>query len=123
MNGSKVLADTNTFIALLSKHPAIEPVLNSDWWYSFITEVELLGKFEIKVEETKVLTELLGICTKAPHSEDIDRLTISIKQKYKVKTPDAFIAATALYHNIPLLTFDKGFKKVKELDLILLDWN
>ncbi|MDR3184479.1 MAG: PIN domain-containing protein [Prevotellaceae bacterium] len=33
--------------------------------------------------------------------------------------PDALIAATAIYLDIPLLTFDKGFKNIPELQLIL----
>ncbi len=42
MNGNKYLADTNAFIYLLSKHPALDPLLDSQWYYSFITEIELL---------------------------------------------------------------------------------
>ncbi|MBD0286448.1 MAG: hypothetical protein ICV79_13630 [Flavisolibacter sp.] len=31
------------------------------------------------------------------------------------------IAATALHLRIPLLTFDAGFTRVKELDMVLLE--
>jgi len=45
---------------------------------------------------------------------------IYIRNKYKIKIPDAIIAATAIEFNIPLLTSDQGFEKVKELDLIYI---
>jgi len=35
--------------------------------------------------------------------------------------PDALIAATAIEQKIPLLTFDKDFIRVKEVDLVLLE--
>ena len=38
-----------------------------------------------------------------------------------MKTADAIIAASAIYLNLPLVTADKGFKKIKELDLQLLE--
>ena len=44
MIGGKYLADTNAFIYLLQKHPRIQSLLEADWSYSFITEIELLGK-------------------------------------------------------------------------------
>ena len=37
-----------------------------------------------------------------------------------MKLPDAVIAATALYLDIPILTADKDFAKIKNLDLLLL---
>lgn len=40
----KYLADTSAFIYLLNKHPAIKPLLDAEWGYSFITRIELLGK-------------------------------------------------------------------------------
>ena len=34
---------------------------------------------------------------------------------------NAIIASTAIVKNLPLITVDKGFKKIKELDLILIN--
>lgn len=121
MNGHKYLADTNAFIFLLNRHPALKSVLDSEWSYSFITEIELKGKKDITQGELKKVTELLSSCTKIPFTEEINQLTISLKQQYRIKTPDAIIAATSLYRNTPLLTFDKGFTLIKSLDIILLE--
>ena len=46
---------------------------------------------------------------------------ISLKQKYSIKTPDAIIAATAKSFNLPLFTFDKDFKKIDDVEIVLLD--
>jgi predicted nucleic acid-binding protein len=109
MNGHKYLADTNTLIFLLDKHPSLQPLLDSDWYFSFITEIELLGKPGITPREVKFVRDVLNICNKVSHTEDINQLTISLKQKFKIKLPDALIAATAIHSKLPLLTFDKGF--------------
>jgi predicted nucleic acid-binding protein len=38
-----------------------------------------------------------------------------------MKLPDAIIASSAQYLNMPLLTADKEFKKIPDLDLIIYD--
>ena len=37
------------------------------------------------------------------------------------KLPDAIVAATAIYLDIPLVTFDTDFKKIDNLKLILFN--
>lgn len=38
-----------------------------------------------------------------------------------MKLPDALIAATAVHENVQLLTYDKGFFKIKEVNVVLLE--
>lgn len=121
MNGIDYLADTNAFILLLEKHPALKSLLTSSWHYSFITQIELLGKFNISSSESKQVKGLLSVCVKLVHTEIINEVAISLKQQYRIKLPDALIAATALHYQLPLLTFDKGFKHIKGLDMIILE--
>ncbi len=121
MNGDKYLSDTNAFIFLLDKHPSLKPLLDSEWHYSFITEIELKGKFGISNLELRGINGMLSTCVKEPYSEEINKITIALKQEFKIKVPDAIIAATSIYKNIPLITFDKGFASIKSLDLILLE--
>ena len=45
---------------------------------------------------------------------------IEIRNTYRLKLPDAIIAASALINNAILVTADNDFKKVKELELILI---
>jgi predicted nucleic acid-binding protein len=44
----------------------------------------------------------------------------NLKQKHRIKLPDAIIAATAVYLDIPLITFDSDFDKIDDIKLILL---
>ncbi|WP_116116502.1 PIN domain-containing protein [Algoriphagus antarcticus] len=48
-------------------------------------------------------------------------LTIHLKRNYNIKLPDAIIASTSLLYEIPRVTADKGFAKIKELELVLLE--
>jgi predicted nucleic acid-binding protein len=38
----------------------------------------------------------------------------------RIKLPDAIIAATAIYLDLPLLTFDSDFHNIPELKLMIL---
>jgi len=51
----------------------------------------------------------------------ISELTIKLRRRYSLKLPDAIIAATALSLEIPLLTADKDFAKIKEIDCFILE--
>ena len=42
-------------------------------------------------------------------------LIINIRKNYKLKLPDAIIAATAIYHKATLITNDKVFYKIDKL--------
>lgn len=121
MSGRKYLADTNAYIYLLQKHPGLYSLLQGEWLYSFITEIELLGKPGIKAGEVKLVRNMLSASTKILHTEAIDEQAILLKQRYNIKTPDAIIAGSALHLNIPLLTADIGFVRIKALDIVLIE--
>ncbi len=44
-----------------------------------------------------------------------------LKRKYNIKLPDAIIASTCLTYKLPLVTADKGFSRILELDLFLIE--
>ena len=48
----------------------------------------------------------------------IKKEVIQLRRKHKVKLPDAIIASTAIYLNMPLLSADKGFEKIEELNFL-----
>jgi predicted nucleic acid-binding protein len=43
---------------------------------------------------------------------------IDLRRRYHIKLPDSIIMATSLYLNIPIITADKDYSKVEEIDLI-----
>lgn len=120
MNGSKYLVDTNVLLYVITGNRAVFEYINERFFISEITEIELLGNKGITDLQLKYRTKIIENCTIVGLSEYIKRLTIQLKQNYTLKIPDAIIAATAIYLNLPLLTADKDFKKIKELDLILI---
>lgn len=53
-------------------------------------------------------------------SDKLKSRIIQIRKSYKLKLPDAIIAASAIEADAVLVTADKEFSKIKELKLI--DW-
>jgi len=51
---------------------------------------------------------------------EIKNLAIQLRQKQNIKVPDAIIAATCLFLEVPLVTADKGFKNIYGMELILI---
>lgn len=115
------IADTNFLIYIHEGNKIIEPFLEYNFGISFISEVELLGFNGItKSDETK-LKQLINDCFGIEWNAKIKQQTIELRKKYSIKLPDAIIASTSLVYGIPLVTADKGFSKIEELDLILIE--
>lgn len=117
----KFLADTNAFIYLLQKNSAIKSLLNAEWQYCFITEIELLGKPSITPSEQRLIKSMLYTVNKLAHQDAINEIAISLKQKHSIKTPDAIIGATSIYYDPPLLTADKSFGRLSAINVMLIE--
>ncbi|RYY06168.1 MAG: type II toxin-antitoxin system VapC family toxin, partial [Sphingobacteriaceae bacterium] len=63
---------------------------------------------------------LLDDCILFELTSDIRKIAIEIRQQIKIKTPDAIVAATSKYLQIPLVTSDHGFKIIPGIELILI---
>lgn len=114
------IADTNFLIYVHEGNEAIVPFLDYDFGVSFVSEIELLGFKGITEEQEHKLTQLLNDCFCLDWNNRIKQQTIELRKKYSIKLPDAIIAATAIIYGAPLITADKGFDKITELDLILI---
>lgn len=122
MSGNNLLVDTNIALYLLNGDETIAHLLEGkDIYISFITELELLGYQELAPEEIKIIEEFLSNCIVIELNQTIKQLTIELKRKFKIKLPDAIIAATSKYINIPLISADKGFDGISELQFILYE--
>lgn len=116
------IADTNFLVYVHEGNDKVLPFLNYNFGVSFITEVELLGfKGITKVEATK-LKQLINDSFVIEWSSKIKEQTIELRKKYSIKLPDAIIASTSLVYGLPLVTADKGYSKIVELDLILIEF-
>ena len=122
MNGIRILCDTNTLIHLLGHNEDVSDFLmGKQISISVITELELYGKQNMSSVEMSIVDMLIYNCFVIDLLPAIKQLVKTIKQKYKIKLPDAIVAATALYLDIPLVTFDTDFEKIENLKLILLN--
>ncbi|MCB0642452.1 MAG: type II toxin-antitoxin system VapC family toxin, partial [Phaeodactylibacter sp.] len=102
MNGNSLLIDTNIALYLFSGDPTISNLLKGqDVYVSFITELELLGYQEIGEKELPMIEDFLSSCIIIDLNQSIKKKTIELKKAYKIKLPDAIIAASSLYMNIP----------------------
>ena len=122
MNGNKLFLDSNILLYFLyGDNDVVEIIFDKDVVISFITELELLSFPKLSRDQENNIKELLKNCQLINLNEEIKSLTIELKRKYKLKLPDAIIAATAYYLNLPLITADKQFKQVEELEIILYE--
>lgn len=121
MSGIDFVVDTNILVFLLSGSENIKQYEGNHFGISIITEIELLGWYKITKEQKQVIKGLMRELTIFPLNEMIKEATIHLKQNQKIKTPDAIIAATSQWLRIPLLTADKDFKHIEDLDAIVLD--
>ncbi len=88
---------------------------------SIITKIELASYPNITEEELLKIEEFLKEFIIIPVDENIASICSYLRRKYKTKLGDSIIAATAIYYNSPLSTFNiRDFKKIKELKLISL---
>ena len=119
MSGNSLLIDTNIALYLLNGDNTIAELLDGkDVYLSFISELELLGFQELRDEDLPIIEEFLNSCIIIDLNQAIKKITIELKRAQKIKLPDAIIAATSKYMNIPLISADQGFEKILELQFI-----
>lgn len=123
MNGISVMIDTNIAIALLNGDEKLAEMFEGkDVRISFITELELLCKPGLKVSEKKEIQAFIDDCTVLEINSSIKEITISIRQSGKIKLPDAIIAATSIFWNLPFFTRDEDFKNISGLNCFFVNF-
>lgn len=113
------LIDTNVVLAALQGSIPLKNLLhNKSPYLSFISDIELFSFPLLSSEDEKVIADFVSQCRLIEYASALRVIVISLRKTYNLKMADAIIAATALHLNIPLLSFDKGFRKIKELSLL-----
>jgi len=86
-----------------------------------IAQLSLISKIELLCwdEESSLIENFIDDSIILPISDEIVVKTIEIRRKYKIKLPDAIIAATAIIYNCKLITGNENdFRKIEELSFI-----
>jgi predicted nucleic acid-binding protein len=93
-----------------------DSVINDLTYVSVITRMELLSLQSLKPKDEEVIKEFIFDSTVFSLEENIITKTILLRRTNKIKLPDAIIAATAIVHNLQLITHNlKDFKNIPEL--------
>ena len=121
MNGIDFLADTNFLIYLLEGRSEAAAFATYSFALSFVTEIELLGRYKLETNDELAIRDLLNDCVIIDLNTSVKQKAIALKQSRKIKLPDALIAATAQTFGLTLLTADTGFRTIPELDMVLLE--
>ena len=93
---------------------------DKEFYISPITYSEFLTK-ELPFKERQILTEYLSSLQIIHTNNFICEIAADLKKQYKKKLPDAIIAATCFFLNLPLFTFDNHFNKIEDLKILKFD--
>lgn len=121
MIGSDYIIDTNAAIYILEGKSFMLPFLLNLKSISLISEIELRGYHGNTERDEKIIIAFLQDLSIVPVSYHIKEMAIELRKKYRLKTPDSIIAATAIVEKSSLVSADSHFKKIKELDLVFIE--
>jgi predicted nucleic acid-binding protein len=118
--------DSNIIIAYLSGDFEVKENL-SNWQLrglsfllSTVVETEVLSFPRFTPEELQFTLKFLEEnFLSIPFTREIARIAAKLRRSYRLKFPDAAIAATAIYTDTPLVTRNiRDFKKIPNLKLL-----
>jgi len=121
----KYLIDTNILIYYFNGSlsvPAKERItamLSDDFNISVISKMEFLGFSGFDFREKQEAARFISFANVLPVGEAVVERTIQLKQTVKIKLPDAIIGATALTHNLNLVTHN--VKDFLDINLAIYD--
>ena len=122
MSGNRFLLDTNAILYILGGDEALSTLLYNERLYiSVITEMELLSYKNITAREKQQIKNFLSDFEIINITEAVKDRTIEIKKNSHLKLPDSIIAATAMVLEISLVTSDKQFRSVTDLNLLFYE--
>ncbi|NJL41163.1 MAG: type II toxin-antitoxin system VapC family toxin [Leptolyngbyaceae cyanobacterium SM1_4_3] len=123
MSGNRYLLDTNAVVALLKGNTQLIQLLQSADWIgiSIISQIEFLAFSELTQSDRQLFQQFLqrveAVGLTASDAALIEKI-IKIRQQYRLKLPDAVIAAIAVQRLASLVTADQAFAKVSPLTVI-----
>ncbi|SRR5690606_29566530 len=131
MPGSNYLLDTNVVIEVFSGNKQIADKIST--LDEFFISATVLGELYVgvnrvvnKTKHGKRLVDFLGLCeiilVDTGTSEKFGEISAALYEKGKpIPSNDIWIAATAMQHNLILVTMDKHFSEVE--GLATENWN
>jgi len=125
--GKRYLLDSNTiidYIAGLYPYKVeqwLNQIVDEEINVSIITKIEVLSFDPDKDDNYQILADFFETSNIFGLTNDIVSKTIQIRQKQKIKLPDAVIASTALVNGLTLVSRNsKDFKNILGLEIVNL---
>lgn len=118
----KYLLDSNVLI--YAARPAPPYTLMRTWLeradacVSAITLVEVLGFANLHLEDELFFSIAFDFLPQRAITTEVLKRAVQVRQQFRLKTPDAVVAATALVHGLELVTADAAFARVAGLTVI-----
>ncbi|MXV14418.1 type II toxin-antitoxin system VapC family toxin [Hufsiella ginkgonis] len=123
MSGDQVVVDTSLIINLFNGVQGVQQLIEGrSLFVSVVSEIEVLSFPALTATGKRLIKDFLAECYVVDPEPAIKELTIDIRSKTKVKLPDAIIAATAIYFDLPLFTMDGGFNRVSQLSAVVFSF-
>jgi predicted nucleic acid-binding protein len=120
--GQKFLIDTNIVIDALGNampDSVKRTISGMSLIVSAVTYIEALGWHKATSSQLIVLRRFMDVAIILPISQPVVETTILVRQKKKIGLGDAIIAATALVHNLTLVTRNvSDFKSIDNLRIL-----
>lgn len=123
MSGNRYLLDTNAISALLKGEAQLVQLLQGADWVgiSIISQIEFSAFVGLSRSDRKLFQQFLQrvevVGLMASDALLIQKI-VEVRQQYRLKLPDAMIAAIAIQNVASLVTGDREFVKVKELTIV-----
>ena len=116
------LLDSNTVIYYINSSlpekslEELDNIVTNNCNISVITQIEILGWQPLNPLDSAIYEAFVNNSNIIKLSDTIVTMTINLRKQYKMKLPDAIIAATAIVENLTLISRnDNDFIKIKEL--------
>jgi hypothetical protein len=120
MSGKRYLLDTNAIVCLLRGDNALHQRLQSAEWVgiSILSQIEFLAFPNLSENDRRIFQEFSDgvdvVGLERAERALIDRI-VSLRAQYRLKLPDAIIAATAVERDATLITDDRQLRTLSAI--------
>jgi predicted nucleic acid-binding protein len=113
MSSERVAIDTNILLYILGGDKAAHQLVKGrDVVASAMVRMEAMVYHGKDEDHLGRVHTFLGRCEVVEIHRSVQDLAVELRLRYKLKLPDAIIAATAVHLRVPLITADKNFAKL-----------